>query len=52
MGRISMTSRRSYTPPASAPAGRSSWPLAGDQICGITRFGNSTLPHFGLPRTR
>ena len=25
--------------------------LAGDQICGITRFDNSTLPYFGLPRT-
>ena len=25
--------------------------LAGEQICGITRFDNSALPHFGLPRT-
>jgi hypothetical protein len=25
--------------------------LADDQICGITRFDNSALPHFGLPRT-
>jgi len=25
--------------------------LAGDQICGMTRFDNSALPHFGLPRT-
>ena len=25
--------------------------LAGERICGITRFDNSALPHFGLPRT-
>jgi RNA polymerase sigma-70 factor (ECF subfamily) len=25
--------------------------LAGDKICGITRFDNSVLPRFGLPRT-
>ena len=25
--------------------------LAGDRICGMTRFDNSALPHFGLPRT-
>ena len=25
--------------------------LAGDRICGITRFDNGALPHFGLPRT-
>ena len=25
--------------------------LAGEQICGMTRFDNSALPHFGLPRT-
>jgi RNA polymerase sigma-70 factor (ECF subfamily) len=25
--------------------------LAGEQICGITRFDNSALPYFGLPRT-
>ena len=25
--------------------------LTGDRICGITRFDNSVLPHFGLPRT-
>jgi RNA polymerase sigma-70 factor (ECF subfamily) len=25
--------------------------LAGDKICTITRFGDSLLPHFGLPRT-
>lgn len=23
--------------------------LAGERICGITRFDNSALPHFGLP---
>jgi hypothetical protein len=51
MGRISMTSRRSYTPPSSTPAGLVVLTLAGDQICGITRLDNSTLPHFGLPRT-
>ena len=51
MGRISMTSRRSYTPPVFHASGLVVLALAGDQICGITRFGNSTLPHFGLPRT-
>ena len=25
--------------------------LAGPQICAMTRFDNSVLPHFGLPRT-
>ena len=25
--------------------------LAGDRICAITRFDNSVLPRFGLPRT-
>jgi hypothetical protein len=25
--------------------------LAGDQICGMTRFDNSALPHSGLPVT-
>jgi len=25
--------------------------LAGDQICAITRFGNSVLARFGLPRS-
>ena len=25
--------------------------LAGDRICGITRFDNSVLARFGLPRT-
>jgi len=25
--------------------------LAGDKICAITRFDNSVLPGFGLPRT-
>ena len=25
--------------------------LAGDRVCGITRFDNSVLPRFGLPRT-
>jgi RNA polymerase sigma-70 factor (ECF subfamily) len=25
--------------------------LAGDKICNITRFDNSVLPRFGLPRT-
>jgi len=25
--------------------------LAGDRICGMTRFDNSTLPSFGLPKT-
>lgn len=25
--------------------------LAGDRICAMTRFDNSVLPHFGLPRS-
>ena len=25
--------------------------LAGERICGMTRFDNSALPYFGLPRT-
>jgi hypothetical protein len=25
--------------------------LSGDRVCAITRFDNSVLPHFGLPRT-
>jgi RNA polymerase sigma-70 factor (ECF subfamily) len=25
--------------------------LAGDRICGVTRFDNSVLPWFGLPRS-
>jgi RNA polymerase sigma-70 factor (ECF subfamily) len=25
--------------------------LAGDQICAMTRFDNSVLPWFGLPRS-
>lgn len=24
--------------------------LTGDQVCAITRFDKSVLPHFGLPR--
>ena len=45
-----------YLPDAQAPILRAHGlvvlTLAGEGICGITRFGdNSLLPHFGLPRT-